>query len=198
MKRRMALVCALVAALTLSWAATAQAAEGQVSLDQYKTTVTQDVYRDLVAKGFDIVTVQDLVTGEVEVDLVLTKAQAQALRKQDVGVQLRKNKFGKSAREFAAAQAVNGFVVWRDYDSPNGIRAQLYDIARRNPQLAKLVVLGHTLQGREIIALKLTQGARGQADGSRPAVLYSATQHAREWISPEVNRRLLNPAVARR
>jgi hypothetical protein len=29
-------------------------------------------------------------------------------------------------------------------------------------------------------------------DGSRPAVLYSAAQHAREWISVEVNRRLLH------
>ena len=29
------------------------------------------------------------------------------------------------------------------------------------------------------------------ADGSRPAVLYSSTQHAREWITPEMNRRLL-------
>ena len=197
MKRRMVLVCALLAALTLGGPIAAHAAEGGVSLDQYKATVTQEVYRDLAAKGFDIVTVSNLATGEVEIDLVLTKAQAQALRKQDVGVQLRKNKFGKSAREFAAAQAVNGFTVWRDYDSANGIRAQLYDIARRNPQLAKLVVLGHTLQGREIIALKLTQGARGQPDGSRPAVLYSSTQHAREWISTEVNRRLLTHYVAR-
>ena len=42
-------------------------------------------------------------------------------------------------------------------------------------------------QGREILAIKLTQGARGQTDGSRPAVLYSATQHAREWIATEVD-----------
>src|SRR5919106_2637998 len=103
MKRRMVLVCALLAALTLGGPIAAQAAEGGVSLDQYKATVTQEVYRDLAAKGFDIVTVSNLATGEVEIDLVLTKAQAQALRKQDVGVQLRKNKFGTSAREFAAA-----------------------------------------------------------------------------------------------
>ena len=40
--------------------------------------------------------------------------------------------------------------------------------------------------------MKLTQGARGHADGSRPAVLYSSNQHAREWISLEVNRRLMH------
>ena len=58
--------------------------------------------------------------------------------------------------------------------------------------IVKLEVLGRTHQGREIIALKVTQGARGTRDGSRPAVLYSSNQHAREWISVEVNRRLLH------
>ena len=67
----------------------------------------------------------------------------------------------------------------------------MYELARRNPQLLKLKVLGKTHQGREYIALKLTQGARGVRDGARPAVLYASTHHAREWISPEVNRRLL-------
>ncbi len=38
----------------------------------------------------------------------------------------------------------------------------------------------------------MTQGARGIADGSRPAVMYMSNIHAREWISVEVNRRLLN------
>ena len=68
----------------------------------------------------------------------------------------------------------------------------MYELARRNPQLVKLEVLGKTHQGREYIALKLTQGAREVPDGSRPAVLYAATHHAREWISTEVDRRLLN------
>jgi len=200
MKRFYLVGLVVLALLALTWPAAAGAAQpvrGSVSLDQYKATVTQEVYRDLLAKGFDIVAEQDLASGDLEIDLVLTKAQVQALRKQDIAVELRKNKFGQSARQFAAAQAVNGFTVWRDYDSANGIRAFLRDTARRNPQLAKYVVLGHTGQGREIVALKLTQGARGIADGSRHAVLYSSTQHAREWISTEVNRRLLAYYVER-
>ena len=56
---------------------------------------------------------------------------------------------------------------------------------------------GTTHQGRELIALKLTQGARDEPDGSRPAVLYSSNQHAREWISLEVNRRLLHYFIDR-
>ena len=56
----------------------------------------------------------------------------------------------------------------------------------------KLKVLGHTGQGREILAVKVTEDAQRTRDGKRPAVLYSSTQHAREWISTEVNRRLMN------
>ena len=67
----------------------------------------------------------------------------------------------------------------------------MYALARKYPQITKLVKIGTTLNGREILALKVTQGARGQADGSRPAVLFSATQHAREWIATEIDRRLM-------
>ena len=56
-------------------------------------------------------------------------------------------------------------------------------------------MLGTTHQGRQLIALKVTEDARDKRDGSRPAVLYSSTQHAREWISAEVNRRLLHHFV---
>src|SRR4029453_9232098 len=86
----------------------------------------------------------------------------------------------------------NGFNVWRSYDEEGGIRDELYDIAASNPDIAKLEVLGETDQGREYIALKLTKNAGTVADGSRPAVLYVSTHHAREWISTEVNRRLLH------
>ena len=54
-------------------------------------------------------------------------------------------------------------------------------------------MLGQTHQGREIIALEVTQKPLGKrARRTRPAVLYSSLQHAREWISVEVNRRTLH------
>ena len=48
------------------------------------------------------------------------------------------------------------------------------------------------MQGKKILAMKVTKNANQVRDGSRPAVLYSSTQHAREWITPEMNRRLLH------
>ena len=135
--------------------------------------------------------------GGIRADAVLTRSQRAKLVASGVKVRLKRNAKGQTVTEQAALQAANGFEVYRSWDEPGGIRDELYNVAARNPQLVKLEVLGTTHQGRELIALKLTQGARGLRDGTRPAVLYSSNQHAREWISLEVNRRLLHHFVAR-
>jgi hypothetical protein len=133
----------------------------------------------------------------IRADVVLTNAQRAKLAASGVKVKLKRNRRGRTVSAQAAAQAVGGYNVYRSWDEPGGIRDELYQVARKNPQLVKLEVLGRTHQGRELIALKVTQGARGQRDGSRPAVLYSSNQHAREWISLEVNRRLLHYFIDR-
>lgn len=166
-------------------------------LDAYTAAVSPEQLARLVELGFDLHEQEQPVGEDAEVQLIVSKAQAADLRAQGFKLKLTRVKGGKTVRQFAAAQAAGGFNVWRSYDEPGGIRDQLYDAARRNPQIAKLVRLGTTIQGREILALKLTQGARGVRDGSRPAVLYSSTQHAREWISTEVNRRLMNHYISR-
>jgi hypothetical protein len=181
--------CALVAVLT--WAGIAQAgAKSQVSLNFYRATVSQAKYQKMLAKDVDIAAATTRGS-KVTLQMVLTKGQVRDLRTQGVKVTLIRNSKGQTARQAAAAQMSSGFNVWRDYDGSDGIRAWMYDTAKRNPQLIKLEVIGHTGQGREIIALKMTQGAKEVPDNSRPAVLYSSTQHAREWISTEVNRRLV-------
>ena len=141
-------------------------------------------------QGVELAGVEQTASG-TKAEAVLTRGQVSKLRASGVSVKLTRNKKGQTVAEQAAAMAVNGFNVWRSWDEQGGIRDELYRLARENPQLVKLEVLGHTHQGRELIALKLTQGARGVRDGSRPAVLYSSLQHAREWISVEVNRRTL-------
>jgi Zinc carboxypeptidase len=159
-------------------------------LDVYTATLTHAQAAKLSREGYDIAAKRG-APGGVEVDLVLSNAEAARLRGEGLQLGLKRNRDGKTARELAAEQAASGYNVWRSYDEPGGIRDELYQIAQANPQNVQLEVIGHTLQGREIIALKVTHGA-GIPDGSRPAVLYSAAQHAREWISVEVNRRLLH------
>ena len=165
-------------------------------LDAYTALVQPSEVATIIQQGIEVSGQRQVANG-IELDMVLDQGLAEQLRGKGVDLRLTRVKGGKTVREFAAEQAVAGFTVWRSFDEPGGIRDQLYAAAAANPQLVKLEVLGHTGQGREIIAVKLTQGARGTPDGARPAVLYSSTQHAREWISPEVNRRLMNHYIDR-
>lgn len=183
-------VAALALGISMLSPIGANAAEDVGELDMYTADVSAAEAAEIAA-GYDVAATRVTDDG-VSVDLILTEDEAKALGNRGVDVKVKRNKDGKSARQLAAEQADSGYEVFRSWDEPGGIRDELYRLASENPQLVKLVVLGHTHQGREIIALKLTQGARGIADGTRPAVLHSSTQHAREWISTEVNRRLLN------
>jgi hypothetical protein len=195
MRRTVIVACALACLLALTGSASA-AIKSKVSLNFYRATVTQKVYRTMLTKGVDIAASKTF-GNRVRLDLVLTESQVRALRAKGVRVSLLRNSKGQTARQAAAAQLASGFNVWRDYDGPDGIRAYMYDLAKRNPQLLKLEVIGHSGQGREIIALKMTQSAKDVPDGSRPAALYSATQHAREWIATEVDRRFLAHLITR-
>ncbi|HET9022097.1 MAG TPA: M14 family metallopeptidase, partial [Ornithinibacter sp.] len=160
-------------------------------LDAYTAVVSPAQLRELVRSGHDVGNQRP--QGEnVEVSLVLSPTDVRRLDSQGIHPTLTRVKGGKTVRELAAAQAAGGFIVWRSWDEAGGIRDQMYAAASANPSVAKVVKLGRTYGGRDILAVKLTQGAPGVADGSRPAVLFSATQHAREWISTEVDRRLMN------
>jgi hypothetical protein len=178
-------------ALLIAALAPPAGAQGRQSLDMYTAPMSAGKATELVRKGYDVPAIRHGARGTT-VDLVLTRAQARRLRARGIRLKLMRNSRGRTARQAAAAQAQGGYNVWRSWDEPGGIRDELYRVARRNRRLVKLRVLGHTYQGREIIALKVTRGARRTRDGARPAVLYSSTQHAREWISTEVNRRLMH------
>jgi hypothetical protein len=195
--RRTLAVIAAAGALVLGtlWGPPAGAAggggaAGQAPLDVFAASLTLGQAGELARAGYDMSSARSSAGG-VTADLVLTAEEASALRDRGISVQLKRVK-GKTVRQLAAEQAAGGYEVYRSWDEPGGIRDELHAVARQNPQLVKLVVLGHTAQGRELIAVKLTQSARETPDGSRPAVLYSATQHAREWISTEVDRRLMH------
>jgi len=177
-------------AVVLATAASAAPGKGNGHLEMYTATVPRADVAKLVHGGYDVVAVRP--AGEkAEVDLVLSPSEQRKLERGGVELRVKRDKNGKSQTELAAEQAAGGYVVWRSWDEAGGIRDELRDIAQKNPKIVKLEVLGHTGQGREIIALKVTRDATKVADGSRPAVMYAATQHAREWISTEVARREL-------
>lgn len=181
-------ICVLIAALVFSGTAVGKSKHG---LQLYTTTVDSATATRLVSEGYDVVAVRE-VRGGVRLELVLSPAERGKLAGAGVDLRLERDNQGRTQTQRALAQEAEGFNVWRSFDEPGGIRDELYALAEANRRLVKLEVLGRTHQGREYIALKLTQGARGIRDGKRPAVLYVSTHHAREWISTEVNRRLLH------
>ncbi|MGH3666615.1 MAG: M14 family metallopeptidase, partial [Egibacteraceae bacterium] len=133
--------------------------------------------------------------GEAVVDLVLSGVDAAKLRSEGVAVKLRRNARGQTFTQAASAQIASGQTVYRSYSEPGGIADELREIARRNPRITKLVSIGRSVNGQEVLAVKVTRQARRVKDGRRPAALYQGAQHAREWITPEMVRRLLHHFV---
>jgi hypothetical protein len=186
--KRWTFVACVLALLTFSGTASAKPPG---TLNLYSAKVGAAGLEKLTTGGYDVASVRQ-AGKRTEVFLVLSKANAVKLRHKGVRVGLVRDSKGRTQLQRAALQAASGFNVWRSYDEEGGIRDELYEIAADNPDITKLEVIGETDQGREIIAIKLTQNARTTADGSKPSVLYVATHHAREWISTEVDRRLLH------
>ncbi len=127
--------------------------------------------------------------GTTRVEVVLTDEQAAQLRR--AGLVLDERPTSDSSDNRQAAEGP----VFRPYSGPGGLLAEYRALAAAQPSLVKLVTIGTTVQGTDLIALKVTRNANSTRDGRRPAVLYSSAQHAREWITPEMNRRLLNHYV---
>lgn len=125
--------------------------------------------------------------GSAGVELYLSREQAAGLRAK--GVRLTEKTIPASTRERLRAA---GDGVFRPYTGPGGLLEEIIGTARANPATAKAVSIGKTVKGRDIYALKLTKDANKVRDGSRPSVLYLSNQHAREWITPEMTRRLMH------
>ena len=126
--------------------------------------------------------------GKVRVQVILGSTTANSLIAGGVPLAVKQ----PAAQQRSTQRSASGYSVFRSYSEPGGIRDEYVAAAKDHPDLVKLVVIGRTVNGQDIISLKVTKNARKTGDGSRPAVLYSSAQHAREWITPEMNRRLLH------
>src|SRR5690606_14922956 len=125
--------------------------------------------------------------GTATVEVHLTERQAGELERQGVG--LTEHTLSATA-EKRVEKAADG--VFRPYSGKGGLKEEILRTAREHPDLTKVVSIGRTVRGQDILALKLTERAAKTRDGSRPAVLYMSNQHAREWITPEMTRRLMH------
>ncbi|WP_068926332.1 M14 family metallopeptidase [Planobispora rosea] len=120
---------------------------------------------------------------KITVEVVLGAAQAAQLAERGLSLSVQ-----KTAQKRAAVKSDG---VFKPYGGAGGIREQIVAAADAEPDIAKVVDYGTTVQGQKMTAIKVTKNARKLRDGTRKATLYMAAQHAREWITPEMVRRLL-------
>src|SRR5262245_32577440 len=137
------------------------------------------------------------------VEIVATARQAGKL---DVAAKVVKDRAGRTSAARSRALAVPpdehysgsdaNYVVWTRYDKvDNDGKEQYleqYDRLDTDFDIVQKEVIGQTHLGRDIVALKVTKDAKDTPDNSRPAVLYDAMQHAREWLAGETCRRTLD------
>jgi Zinc carboxypeptidase/Immune inhibitor A-like, MAM domain len=171
-------------------------AAGSDVYDVYQGQVDLDALAKMRAAGVDPhdLTVTSPSGDQVEVEVVLSGEQADQLAEEGVALEP-KLVDGQTVAELSTLQAEAGFEVFRPYSGPGGLKEEFEQIAADNPDIVKLVTIGQTQQGQDIIALKITRKANREKDGAKPATLFSAAQHAREWITPEMLRRLAHHVV---
>jgi hypothetical protein len=172
----------------------AQAAEGGGSPDPnevkvFRAEVTKKQIPLLLEAGQDghELSEQAPEKGTADVEVYLTDEQAKTLEKQ--GIDLTEHTLSARA-ETRVEKAAEG--VYRPYSGSGGLKEEIVRTGQENPGLTKVVSIGKTVNGQDILALKLTKGAKKSKDGSKPSVLYLSNQHAREWITPEMTRRLMH------
>ncbi|WP_461472294.1 M14 family metallopeptidase [Microbacterium sp. HJ5] len=130
--------------------------------------------------------VEPATEGELEVKVILNAAQAAELEKQ--GTALEQAPPSAQRRTLLAAEG-----VYRTYGGEGGILEELKAQAAAHPEIAQYRVIGTTWQGQGIGAVRVTGDiAKQKKEGKRPTTVYVAAQHAREWITPEMVRRLLD------
>ncbi|MCS6937219.1 MAG: M14 family zinc carboxypeptidase [Candidatus Bipolaricaulota bacterium] len=85
------------------------------------------------------------------------------------------------AYDFTGKTNIAGFGVWEF----RSLKDDLFALAERSPQIARVVSLGHSHEGRQIWAIKISDDVQTE-DLTEPEALFIGAQHAREWISVEV------------
>ncbi|MBG0856202.1 immune inhibitor A [Streptomyces spinoverrucosus] len=182
----------LLGALTLAPLAQADEKASDPDTEEvkvFRADVTKQQVPLLLATGQDSHELGEQIPdkGTATVEVYLTDKQAEKLQKQ--GVDLKEHTLSPQARARVAAA---GDGVFRPYSGKGNLKEEILRTAQEHPSLTKVVSIGKSLQGQDILALKLTKNARKSKDGAKPSVLYLSNQHAREWITPEMTRRLMH------
>ncbi len=202
MRNRALGAAAALAACTLA-APPAQAAKRLEPLSQYAVRgVSAD---ELRAAGFDMHETH-VVKKHQGYIVAATRTQVRELEAKDATVEA----IGRVSTRARAAQAApdprtnptHGYDVFRPWSlqpapcpgtcvNPLEPLKEIYeDYRRANTDVVRKVTYGRSLLGQPLVAYRVTAGGARFNGARKPVVVYHSTQHAREWLSTEVQRRL--------
>jgi hypothetical protein len=193
-----AAAAAIALALALYAPAGATQSSAKARLDVYTGIVSAGDLDKIAALGIDRheIEIERARGGKnaVRVETIITGDQADELARE--GVELEPKEIdGATVAQRATRMAAEGHEVFRKYSGAGGLKEEFEEIADDNRKITKLISIGETHNGEDIVALKVSKNARQHRDGRKPSVLYLGAQHAREWITPEMIRRLAHHMV---
>ena len=211
---RRVLALAIAVLVPLVAAVPAQSAS---SINAYRVKATAKNLQKLALAGFDVTEGR---RGRGRVIEVYGTAQQMSrfTRKSKVRTRLVKDRRGRTSAQRSRLKVRRGlkelgfrmraaqvnptanasdaaYKVYGKYDAVPGDGKEQYTefynrIVNQYDNIAAKTVIGQTEWGRNIIALQISRGADGE-DNGRPAVLYNAMQHAREWLAGETCKRTI-------
>jgi murein tripeptide amidase MpaA len=216
MQRRVLAV--VIAALVSVFAIVASApAQPSTGINAYRVKATAKNLERLAMAGFDV-TEGRRVRGMIEV-YGTAKQMTRLQRKAKLRTRLVEDRRGRTSVQRSRRQVLRGlsklgvrarssavdptanasdaaYKVYTKYDAvPNDGHEQYTEfynrIVAQHDDIAAKVVLGQTEWNRDIIAIQVTRNAQGR-DNGKPAVLYNALQHAREWLAGQTCKRTLD------
>jgi len=181
----------MLAPFTASAEANRDAAADNTRLMAYTVITSAKTADRLRREHFDISAVRGRDGKSLELEIIMTAADAARLLEQGIEVSLNPGQAG--GQQLRSLQRSTAAPVFRTYGGVDGLQQEIRELAEQYPKITELETIGQSVQGVDILALKVTKKSRHWKwrHKRKPAVLYVSMQHAREWITTEVNRRLL-------
>ena len=174
----------LAGALSAAPAQAGKKAASAERVDVYTGDLTAEQFATLRASGVDqedVMSARGAPAGRARVEVTMSGAQARGLARRGVNLELKKIDGLSVAQRATLLQET----VFRPYSGPGSIREELLQVAAEHPGIAQAVHdRDAAVSGKPITAVRVSKDVAKLKDRKRPAVVYQAAQHAREWITP--------------
>jgi carboxypeptidase T len=165
--------CVLAAVLSLSLSLVPAGLGAEGGTDIVSLSAREFRLRGLAAKGLDL-----LFERRGRVYIVVSREEIASLAAGRVAFAFETARF-TSPVPAPAAGGLNGA-----YHSSLELETELRLLEAAYPQIARVLEIGRSLEGRPIYGLKISDNPA--LDENEPAVVFLGCHHAREWISVEV------------